>query len=105
MRPVRCSPALPVGLGSGESPPLTTVQLEPGDRLLLFSDGVVENRRPDGEPYGERRLREAFARECAARRTASETVRRLARTFLDEHEGQTRDDATWVLVEWRGPER
>ena len=105
MRSVPCSPALPVGLGADESPPLTSVALEPGDRLLLFTDGVVENRLPDGEPFGESRLREAFARECAAGRTPSETVRRLSRTFLDEHEGRTRDDATWVLVEWRSPER
>jgi serine phosphatase RsbU (regulator of sigma subunit) len=102
-RSVPCSPALPVGFGGEETPPLTTVQLEPGDRLLLFTDGVVENRTPDGEPFGEARLREAFRRECAADRTASETVRQLARTFLAEHEGKTRDDATWVLVEWRGP--
>ena len=102
-RPVPCSPALPIGFGRDETPPLTTVALEPGDRLLLFSDGVVENRRPDGEPFGEQRLRDAFARECAAGHTASETVRRLSRSFLEEHEGRTRDDATWVLVEWRGP--
>jgi sigma-B regulation protein RsbU (phosphoserine phosphatase) len=101
-RPVPCSPALPVGFGGAESPPLTTVPLEPGDRLLLFSDGVVENRTPAGEPFGEDRLREAFRRECAAGRTASETVRQLSRTFLDEHGGKTRDDATWVLIEWRG---
>lgn len=103
-RTVPCSPALPVGLGRDDVPSLTTVQLERGDRLLLFSDGVVENRLPHGEPYGERRLREAFARECGVGRTASETVRQLSRTFLDEHEGRTRDDATWVLVEWRGPD-
>jgi hypothetical protein len=102
-RTVPCSPALPAGLGADDVPSLTTVQLEPGDRLLLFSDGVVENRLPDGEPYGDRRLREAFARECGAGRTPSETVRRLSRSFLDEHEGRTRDDATWLLVEWRGP--
>jgi serine phosphatase RsbU (regulator of sigma subunit) len=82
---------------------LTTVRLEPGDRLLLFSDGVIENRLPEGEPFGEERLREAFRRECAAGWTPSETVRRLSRSFLDEHKGRTRDDATWMLVEWRGP--
>ena len=102
-RTVRCSPALPVGLGPDGPPPVATTQLEPGDRLLFFTDGVVENRVPDGEPFGEQGLREAFARECAAGRTASETVRRLSRSFLELHEGQTRDDATWVLVEWRGP--
>jgi hypothetical protein len=102
-RPVPCAPSLPIGFGGDESPHLTKVQMEPGDRLLLFSDGVVENRLPDGEPFGDRRLREAFRRECSAGRTASETVRQLSRSFLDEHEGQTRDDATWVLIEWRGP--
>jgi hypothetical protein len=103
-RSVPCTPALPVGLAGQEAPPLSTIGLEPGDRLLLFSDGVVENRLPDGEPFGEERLREAFRRECAAGHNASETVRRLSRAFLDEHDGRTRDDATWLLVEWRGPE-
>jgi serine phosphatase RsbU (regulator of sigma subunit) len=104
IRDVPCSPALPVGLGPGAAPPVTSVQLEAGDRLLLFSDGVVENRRPDGEPFGEDRLRQAFARECAALRTTSETVRRLSQSFLRVHEGQTRDDATWVLVEFAAPD-
>jgi serine phosphatase RsbU (regulator of sigma subunit) len=102
-RSVPCSPALPVGLGPGGTPPVTTLALEPGDRLLFFTDGVVENRLPQGEPFGEGRLWEAFARECATGRTASETVRRLSRSFLELHGGQTRDDATWVLLEWRGP--
>jgi serine phosphatase RsbU (regulator of sigma subunit) len=102
LRDVPCSAALPVGLGSGAAPPVTTVQLAAGDRLLLFSDGVVENRRPDGEPFGEDRLRQAFARECSAGWTTSETVRRLSRSFLRLHDGQTRDDATWVLVEYAG---
>ncbi len=102
-RPVPCTPALPVGLGPDGTPPVATMPLEPGDRLLFFTDGVVENRRPDGEPFGEEGLREAFAGECAAGHTASETVRRLSRSFLELHGGQTRDDATWVLLEWRGP--
>jgi serine phosphatase RsbU (regulator of sigma subunit) len=102
-RSVPCSAALPVGLGPDTAPPLTTAQLDPGDRLLFFTDGVVENRRADGEQFGEDRLRQAFARECAAGRTTSETVRRLSQSFLRLHDGQTRDDATWVLVEFAGP--
>jgi len=97
-------PALPVGIGAGEAPVVTSVTLEPGDRVLFFTDGVVENRLPDGEPLGEERLREAFARECADGRTASETVRRLSRSSPGLHGGHTRDDATWVLVEWHGNE-
>ena len=39
-------PTVPLGLGA--RPALTTEQLVPGDRLLLFTDGLVEARRPDG---------------------------------------------------------
>jgi serine/threonine protein phosphatase PrpC len=103
LRPVPCAPALPVGLGGAQAPPVSTVRLQPGDRLLLFSDGVVENRLPEGEPFGEERLRDAFRRVCASGHTPSETVRRLSRSFLDEFDGRTRDDATWLLVAWPGP--
>ncbi|CAN5586300.1 PP2C family protein-serine/threonine phosphatase [soil metagenome] len=103
-RPVPCEPALPVGIRSGAIPPVTTLQLSPGDRVLFFTDGVVENRLPDGEHFGDERLRVAFAEGCAAGRTAAETVRRLAAAFLDVHGGRTRDDATLILLEWRGAE-
>lgn len=32
------------------------VELAPGDRLLLFTNGVTEARRADGEQLGEERL-------------------------------------------------
>ena len=33
-----------------------TVQLQPGDRLVLFTDGVSEARSPSGELYGVERV-------------------------------------------------
>jgi serine phosphatase RsbU (regulator of sigma subunit) len=38
----------PLGLGLGEDPVATTVQLRPGDRLLLYTDGLIEARDPQG---------------------------------------------------------
>ncbi len=35
------------------------IRAEPGDRLLLISDGVVEACDPDGTPFGEARFEEA----------------------------------------------
>lgn len=44
--------------------PVPVLSLRPGERMYLFSDGVVEAERPDGTPFGDERL---FA-EIAAKR-------------------------------------
>ncbi len=51
-----CEGVLPMGIGGYERIPVTELQLEPGDRLLLYTDGVSERFNPGGEPYGEARL-------------------------------------------------
>jgi hypothetical protein len=33
-----------------------------------------------------------------------ETLRRLVHSILDYHQGRLQDDATVLLLEWRGPE-
>jgi sigma-B regulation protein RsbU (phosphoserine phosphatase) len=38
----------------------STIALEPGDRLLLFSDGIPEAPSPGGEPFGDARLQAFF---------------------------------------------
>ena len=39
-------PSLPLGLGA--VPSLRTIQLQPGDRVLLYTDGLTEARDPEG---------------------------------------------------------
>ena len=43
---VHSAATVPLGLGAQPQP--TVLQLDVGDRLLLFTDGLVEARRPDG---------------------------------------------------------
>lgn len=102
----RCAdePTLPLGLG-GEEPSVTEEHLQPGDRLLLFTDGIVEARSGDGEFFGEDRLVEQIARELGTGLPAPEAVRRLVRTIADHQDGRLRDDATLMLVEWRGADQ
>jgi Stage II sporulation protein E (SpoIIE) len=97
-----CQPFPPLGLGIGE-PELATAALEPGDRVLFYTDGVTEGRSLDGEPFGEARLADLLVRETLAGQPAAETMRRLAHAIL-AHQGRTpRDDATMVFLEWPGP--
>ena len=96
-------PALPVGFGEG-TPPVSSEQLEPGDRLLFFSDGVVEHRSDGGEMFGEDRLAEHLLRHLSEHLPTPEVLRRLNRDLLEiVGEGGPSDDATLVLVHWVGP--
>jgi serine phosphatase RsbU (regulator of sigma subunit) len=102
----RCAdePTLPMGLG-GDVPAVTDTQLEPGDRLLLFTDGVVEARSQDGEFFGEERLVEQLDRALDTDLPAPEAVRLLIHAVAEHQSGSLRDDATLMLVEWRGRDK
>lgn len=94
-------PTLPIGL-HGDPPQVTHTQLEPGDRLLLFTDGVVEARADDGEFFGEDRLVDELDRALDTGLPAPEAVRLLIHAVAEHQSGTLRDDATLMLVEWRG---
>jgi Stage II sporulation protein E (SpoIIE) len=97
-----CHPVPPLGLGFGQ-PEIATAALEPADRVLFYTDGVVEGRNLDGEPFGEARLADLLVRETLAGQPAAETMRRLAHAFLAHQGTSPRDDATMVFLEWPGP--
>lgn len=102
MEPLTCEPTLPLGL-EGASPELQTTALEPGDAMLLYTDGVIEARTPEGAELGLHRLADLLEREAAAQTSPEETLRRLIRSTLDHHGGTLRDDATLLMVVWAGP--
>jgi serine phosphatase RsbU (regulator of sigma subunit) len=97
-----CHPVPPLGLGFGEAE-IATAALEPADRVLFYTDGVVEGRNLAGEPFGEARLADLLARETLAGQPAAETMRRLAHAILAHQGTKPRDDATMVFLEWPGP--
>ena len=91
----------PLGLGLlDEHPKIAQERLQPGDRLLLYTDGVIEARDPDGEFFGTDRLVEFITRQSAAGLPAAETLRRLNHAILAHQNGTLQDDATTVMVEW-----
>jgi len=75
--------------------------LEPGDRVLFYTDGVIEARSPDGDFFGVERLVELLTRHLAGGLPIPETMRRVVRALLAHQQGQLTDDATLLLLEWR----
>ncbi len=94
-------PALPFGL-SADPPVLHSQDLEPGDAVLLYTDGVIEARTADGEFFGLERLTDLLEREAASGQPAEELLRRLVQTVLEHQAAELRDDATLLLVQWTG---
>jgi Stage II sporulation protein E (SpoIIE) len=95
--------ALPVALGDRRPPTMIEEALEPGDRVLLYTDGIVEARSPSGEQFGIDRLVEFTTKALADQLPAPETVRRLVHAVLEYQEHRLQDDATVLLAEWRSP--
>jgi serine phosphatase RsbU (regulator of sigma subunit) len=95
-------PATALGVGLRPVPPrMGRASLEPGDMLLLYSDGLTEARDQDGEMFGVAGLTRFIEREAAGGQAAPETLRRLRQTIVAGEETSLSDDATALLVEWR----
>jgi serine phosphatase RsbU (regulator of sigma subunit) len=99
-------PGTPLGLlVHAEPPTVATEDLEPGDSVLFYTDGVTEARQSQGELFGLEGLAGFLQREAAAQVSTPETLRRLRRAIMSHH-GSLADDATALLVDWRrGTER
>jgi sigma-B regulation protein RsbU (phosphoserine phosphatase) len=97
-----CEPNLPFGLGDDAPVNIGFQALEPGDAVLLFTDGVVEARTESGEEFGMERLVDLFEREAASERTGEELLRRVVRAVVDYQVDELRDDATMLLIAWSG---
>ena len=72
------------------------VRLEPGDRVVAYTDGVTEAANPCGEEFGIDGLLRAVRRD--GRKSADELVRSILDT-MDEFTGGTQtDDATAAVL-------
>ncbi|AZM50633.1 phosphatase [Streptomyces sp. WAC 06738] len=102
VRQLESATTLPVGFG-GEEPKVREHTLQPGDRVLCYTDGIIEEHLEHEEPFGEERLIGCVNR---LREEPSQSLRadlrRLSHTLKKQRGGRTSDDATLFMIEWRG---
>ncbi|MFF1896972.1 PP2C family protein-serine/threonine phosphatase [Streptomyces sp. NPDC058228] len=93
---------LPVGFG-GEEPRIREHTLQQGDRVLCYTDGIIEEHVNGGEQFGEERLIRCVNRlgEEPPQGLRAD-LRRLSHTLKWERRGRTSDDATLFMIEWHG---
>lgn len=94
------SSALPLAIQCPlELPPCGETPLEPGDVVLLATDGILEATSPDGAMFGAERMLEVALMN--RHRSAAEVAQNLQRAVLD-FAGQIdpQDDVTAVVIKF-----
>ncbi len=94
--------------------PVATHQLQPGDSLIFYTDGVTDSRTPSGELFGRDRLVTLLQHADPAQADpaqadpaeadplpAAELMRRVVSALLEHQHARLTDDATLMLVQYR----
>ncbi len=89
-----------LGLVADSEYPALTLPLEPGDTLLLFTDGADEAMDAGGQTLGAEKLARLFAEGPKAPRDAVDS---LVAFIEDYQRGRQFDDLTLLALHFRGP--
>lgn len=79
------------------------MQLQPGDSLFLYTQGVIMAANAENKPFGIDGLREALNGTQGGPTEAVREVRTALRTFL--HTAEPQEDITMLTLEYRGIKR
>jgi sigma-B regulation protein RsbU (phosphoserine phosphatase) len=93
--------AMPVGLMEAAEYPVIEQQLLPGDKVVIYSDGVTEAQNTQEKFFGKKRLREIIEASAGAGCCAiHDAIQDAVRAFT-EGAAQS-DDITVLVLEFRG---
>ena len=92
---------LPIGIMEDGEYEEEVIRLEPGQKLIVFSDGITEAETKDGELYGEDRLKECLqSLGSASAEDSMERILEEVTDFVDGHEAS--DDITLFVLRYFG---
>jgi len=87
---------LPLGLFTNSTFEEGSIQLHPGDRVIAYTDGVIEAVNGSGEEWGVNGIRRAAVESKAT--SADELVEAIFTSFDEFSGGRQTDDATVVVL-------
>jgi sigma-B regulation protein RsbU (phosphoserine phosphatase) len=91
----------PLGIDRDSSWEYAAVSLQPGDQLVLYTDGISEARNPDSQLFGiERLVQTVLANSSRSAAETQETILRLVDRFGGD---QPRADDIALVVARRMP--
>jgi serine phosphatase RsbU (regulator of sigma subunit) len=93
--------SMPVGLMQDAEFAVAEQCLMPGDKIVIYSDGVTEAQNNQGQFFGKKRLRAAIETHAAANCAAIHDAIQEAVTGFTEGAPQS-DDITVLVLEFRG---
>ena len=90
-----------IGSGTSTSYDQETVRLHAGDRVIMYTDGLLESRNPAGDSFGKLKLYEVLAQY---RREPIQTMvdAVYARVKSFRQQAAPEDDISLLAVEYRG---
>jgi serine phosphatase RsbU (regulator of sigma subunit) len=94
------STGLPIGMMDVAMYDVKSIQLEPGDKIVLFSDGVSEAANAQGEYFDKCRLNEVLRKNAAS--SCTELHAKLVEAVQEFSDGdEEEDDVTTLVLEYQ----
>jgi serine phosphatase RsbU (regulator of sigma subunit) len=69
--------------------------------VVFYTDGVIEGRPPEGEPFGVDRFIDIIEQACASRIPSDVVLRTTINEVLEYQDRRLRDDATILWLTWQ----
>jgi len=89
---------LPLGITADAAYDTARLELESGDKLTLFTDGLAEAFDPDRQQYGEARLDAVLQRSCPGCDSPASTIEALLEDISTFAQGTPNDDDQTILA-------
>jgi len=90
-----------IGFGSATPFGQSSIQLQAGDRVILYTDGLLESRNPAGDYFGKSRLQDVlYAHRRAPVQTMVDAVYAKIKDFRQQ--AAPDDDISLLAVEYNG---